>query len=149
MGPLDERNRSLGGTRRAERQEEWERKFVATLAASSRPLKRDNPASPEEQAQMLKDEEGLGQFPWIALVGVGANGNQVHARDPKATKLIREMGGLIGFAGIIMLNKRLCIFTRPLKAGTDVEQRLIRVANDLQAKAEQFLREAVRERMRH
>jgi len=113
---------------------------MGTLAASSRPLKRDNDATPKEIAEMLA-REGK-RFPWIEFVAVGVDGRTVRRAVPADTaeSRISLMGGCVGFAGVIWFNQRLCIFTRPLKAGANAQQQLEATAAKLKAWAEEFMR---------
>jgi hypothetical protein len=96
----------------------------------------------------MLQEEGK-RFPWIYFVAVCAEGGTVKSTLPKKTaaSYIEQLGGCVGFAGIIWFNKRLVIFTRPLKAGDRVQKMLVTVADKLEAFAEECFRQEIQKRM--
>jgi hypothetical protein len=147
MTPLTQEDRSRGGSNRDANSPEWAKAFMATLAASSRPLKRDNPAKPEQIVETLYAEAA--KFPWIVFVAVGVDGRTVRSTVAKdvAVSRINLMRGCIGFAGVIWFNKRLVIFTRPLKAGPEAQAGLQEAADKLKAFSENFFSQEIQKRV--
>ena len=122
---------------------------MATLAASSRPLKRDNIAAFDHKraAEMLKHEGE--RFPWIVFVAVGADGRTVRSTLPAdlAEKRIALTGGCVGFAGVLWFNKRLAVFTRPLRAGDATQKLLEEQADKMQKMGEELVQELLPKRL--
>ena len=79
---------------------------MGTLAAASRPIKRDNPIAddPKQVVQLLKKE--FNEFPWMILSVVGRDGRSARATLSSAEleARIHQMGGVLGIAGIIRLS---------------------------------------------
>jgi hypothetical protein len=149
MNPLNYDARSQGGLNRDKNRLPWEKDFMATLAATSRPLKRDNAIS-EDPAGVVEMLEREGKrFPWIEFVAVGVDGRTVRKAVPPDIAKVRvsKMGGCVGFAGILWFNKRLCVFMRPLKAGPKAQELLTATATKLETFAEEFIRQELAERM--
>ena len=56
-------------------------------------------------------------------------------------------GADVGFCGIIWFNQKLCVFTRPLKAGAKAQELLAGTAEKLAAFADEFFRQELSKRM--
>jgi hypothetical protein len=150
---LDDGKRRLGGLNRDKGRPEWEARYMGAVAGAARTLKKDHPAaaSPELAKDFLKRETS--RFPWVILSIVGRDGRSVslqpHLSDADIVARINQMGGALGFAGLIFLSdkrgekrgNRLATYVRPFVSGLDVEERLTAAMETLKPIAFGILRE--------
>ena len=140
MTPLQDDQRKQGGETRAENQSKSDRQFLATLAAYRRPLQNDvKITNDEELLRMFREESkgGPGGRPWIMFFIVGADGRTIRSALDDATilKRLKLVGGAIGFMGVTFFGDPLKgnrapsiqVYSRPLKKGTAVIEKLDRV----------------------
>jgi hypothetical protein len=146
MTPLQDEQRSLGGATRAENQSEFDRKFLATMAASRRPLKNDVKMTDDELInefrKLSKRGPGDGR-PWIICVIVGADGRTIRSTlsDETIRERLKLVRGAIGFLGLTVFGSALKgnrapslqVYYRPLKKGTDVIETLDKVSREVMA----------------
>jgi hypothetical protein len=137
MTPLQDAQRRQGGEARAENQSDADRKFLATLAASRRPLKNDVKMSDDELLrtfrEMSKGGPGGGRQ-WLSFHIVVADGRTIRSTLDDKTVIHRlKLGrGAIGFMGVTFFGSSqkgsrapsVQVFYKPLKAGTDVIEKL-------------------------
>lgn len=137
MTPLQDAQRRQGGEARAENQSDADRKFLATLAASRRPLKNDVKMTDDELLrtfrEMSKGGPGGGR-PWLIFLIVGADTRTIRSELDDKTILhrLKLVGGAIGFMGVTIFGSTnkgsrapsIQVYYKPLKAGTTVIEKL-------------------------
>jgi len=134
MTPLKDEQRSQGGTKRAKEQTPEQRNFLATLAASSRPLKNDVNMTPEQTLTYFRELEKAHR--WLYLFIVGADRSIIpHSLPDDAVRRRLKDKNVIGFLGLIMFGTRLQVYAKPLKRGIKVIDDLDRVGRDITADA--------------
>jgi hypothetical protein len=128
---LTNENRAKGGSVRAEKQEQWERSFLAMLGGSKRPITKDRKMSPHAAALVLKTEGK--SYPWLMLVLVGRDGRKISHRLPneEIVKQIEQSGGVLGQVGLIFFNKSWRVYTRPFFTAVQAKQQLDAVGQRL------------------
>jgi hypothetical protein len=155
MTGLDDKARSRGGQNQGVKtSESWSAEFMGKLASGGRLIKHDRPeAGPgaegaEKAAEMLMDEGR--KFPWLWFGAVCADGGTVRKDIAKeqAASFIRQMGGCVGYAGMIFFNDRLVVFTRPVQAGPEALKLLEQVADKLENFGKESLKELVAAKMK-
>lgn len=141
MTPLENDQRSQGGLTRAKNQSDVDKKFLAMLAASRRPLLHDANLTPEDILRTLRDFAKT--RPWIYFGIVGANKNTISHTLPDDVVLQRlnKVGGAIGFLGLSWFEGKLEIqvFYKPLRKGIQTIEKLDSVGRELKAVAVQRL----------
>ena len=121
---LTNESRAKGGSARAEKQEKWERSFVAMLGGSRRPITKDRKMSPHAAAFDLKTESEA--YPWLMLALLGRDDQAVSHRLPheEIVQRIEQAGGVVGLVGLIFFNKNWIVYTRPFSTGEESKQQL-------------------------
>jgi hypothetical protein len=144
---LQNAQQRLGGQTRSDNQSEAGRKFLATLAASRRPLLHDVKMTNDELLRAFRSlsKEDPNGRPWIILVIVGADGRTIRSTlsDEIVLHRLKLVGGAIGFMGLTIFGSphkgnrapSIQVFYKPLKKGTAVVERLQRVSRDVLAAA--------------
>jgi hypothetical protein len=147
MTPLQDDQRRQGGETRAENQSKSDRQFLATLAAYRRPLQNDAKiADDDELLRMFREESkggpGGGRR-WIMFLIVGSDGRTIRSTLDDATilKRLKLVGGAIGFMGVTVFGDplkgnrapSLQVYSRPLKKGTGVIEKLDKVGRQVTA----------------
>ena len=150
MTGLDDKARSRGGQNQGVKtSESWSAEFMGKLASGGRLIKHNRPEAdePGKAADMLL-EEGK-RFPWIFFCAVCPEGT-VRKDQPReaAASFIRQLGGCVGYAGLIFFNDRLIVFTRPVKAGPEALKLLEKVADKLENFGKESLKELVAAKMK-
>lgn len=141
---LQDAQRSRGGETRASNQSETDRKFLATLAASRRPLKNDVKLSDDELIRVFREmsEAGPGvDRKWIIFLIVGRDGRTIRSSLPDKTirERLKIIGGAIGFMGVTIFGTpqkdsrapSIQVYYKPLKRGTAVIDALDKASRDL------------------
>jgi hypothetical protein len=143
MAPLDREARVAGGKARLEKQDKWERQFVAMLGGSRRPITKDNVMGDEEKVEALI-EEGK-RFPWSIYVAVGMNGETIRF-DPSKSKAellkrFQKIGAVAGFCGVLMFNRSFRTYTRRLLLDPRAQEKLDEMSGAFLGFIEESLRE--------
>src|SRR5882672_8343206 len=105
MAPLQDAQRKQGGEARAENQSASDRRFLAMLAASRRPLKNDVKMNDAELLaafkEMSKGGPGGAGRPWLYFAIVVPDGRTIRSvlDDQTILKRLKQGGGAIGFMG--------------------------------------------------
>jgi hypothetical protein len=141
MTPLENDQRSQGGRNRAKNQDPEERKFQAMLAANRRPLLHDVKMTPEETLRTFKELQKSQRWLYLFIVGADRRTIRHTLPDNIVLRRLKEVGGAIGFMGLIMFGTRLQIYYKPLKRGVQVIEQLERVSREIMAVALENLRE--------
>ena len=137
MTPLQDAQRSQGGATRAGNQTKSDRKFLATLAASRRPLLKDVKMSEDELLRAFRElgKAGPGgDRKWLICVIVGEDGRTIRSTldDKTILNRLKLVKGAIGFMGVTVFgdpqkgsgSTSIQVYYRPLKAGTNVIEKL-------------------------
>jgi hypothetical protein len=137
MTPLQDVQRRRGGQARAANQSESDRKFLATLAASRRPLRHDVRMTEDELLRAfhaLSKEGPGGGLRWIIFLIVGADGRTVRSTldDKTIRQRLKLIRGAIGFMGVTVFGSprpggrlpSIQVYYKPLKAGNEVIEAL-------------------------
>ena len=132
MDGLTNKLRSQGGKNRAKSQDPDERKFLAMVAASRRPLLHDANLTPEV---LLGAFKGLRDSRhWFYVVIVGADRSTIpFTTDSEVLRRVEKAGGPIGFLGVTMLGTNVQVYYKPLKRGIKAVEDLDRVSRDAMA----------------
>jgi hypothetical protein len=138
MGPLENAQRAIGGKTSAKRKSESEKKFLAMLAASRRPLLHDAKTTPEGLLRELRELAGLRHWLYFGVVGSDLRTIRHEMSDEVVTSRLKQVGGAIGFIGITVFGDpsgqpSIQSFYKPLKKGTSVIEKLDKVARGLKA----------------
>lgn len=132
MTPLENTQRSQGGKNRAKNQSDEDKHFLATLAASRRPLLHDVKMSDDELLRRFRDMSKGGPSEgrqWLIFLIVGADGRTIGSRLPDETirRRLKLVGGAIGFMGVTIFGSphkgrwpSFQVYYKPLKKGTRV-----------------------------
>jgi hypothetical protein len=140
MTPLQNEQRRQGGNTRADNQSKPDRSFLATLAASRRPLLHDVKMTDEELLSEFRrlSSDGPNGRPWLRLLIVGKDGRTIRRELDNATilKRLKTVGGAIGFMGVTIFGSpnpdsrapSLQVYYKPLKKGTEVVEKLKQVS---------------------
>jgi hypothetical protein len=141
MTPLHNDQRSAGGATRAENQTDTDRKFLAMLAASRRPLANDVSMSDQQVVDALKNLDQSRR--WLFCAIVGADGRTIRASLDEKTILhrLQLVGGAIGFIGLTVFGTprkggrgpSIQVYSKPLKKGTAVTEKLDRIGRKVTA----------------
>jgi hypothetical protein len=138
---LQDAQRRQGGEARAKNQSDSDKRFLATLAASRRPLKNDatylgDPARLLAEFRTLSKvgPGGDGDRPWLIFLIVGADGRTIRSTLDDKTILhhLKLVGGAIGFMGLTIFGTpqkasrapSIQVYYKPLKAGTGTIEKL-------------------------
>jgi hypothetical protein len=139
MMVLQDAQRRQGGDARANNQSDSDRKFLATLAASRRPLRNDAKMTEDELLKTFREMSkggpgGGGDRKWIIFLIVGADGRTIRSTldDKTILQRLKIVGGAIGFMGLTVFgspNKgsrapSIQVYYKPLKAGNAVIEKL-------------------------
>ena len=131
MVPLNRQARVAGGKSRMEKQNNWERKFVAMLGGSRRPITKDRPMSDVKKAEMLMTEGK--RFPWSIYVAVGMNGAVVRfdpdLRKSEVITKFQNAGAIAGFVGVLMFNHAFRTYTRRILIDPRAQEKLDSMSN--------------------
>ena len=143
MTPLENEQRSRGGETRAGNQSESDRKFLAMLAASRRPLANDVNMSDQQLLGALREMSQSRR--WLFCAIVGADGRTIRSTldDKTILQRIPMVGGAIGFIGLTTFGTpkkgsrgpSIQVYSKPLKKGTGVTERLDKIGRKLVADA--------------
>jgi hypothetical protein len=146
MVPLQDTQRKQGGEARAENQSASARKFLATLAASRRPLKNDVKMSDDELLRAFKKMSKAGpgiDGRWLYFAIVVPDGRTIRSvlDDQTILKRLKLGGGAIGFMGLTIFGDphkggrapSIQVYYKPLKKGTAVIEKLERAGRNVAA----------------
>jgi hypothetical protein len=148
MTPLLDAQRKQGGDARAENQTGADKRFLATLAASRRPLKNDVHKTDDELLGMFREMSrggpgGGGDRKWIIFLMVGADCRTIRSTldDRTILQRMKIVGGVIGFMGVTVFGSphkggrapSLQVYYKPLKAGNAVIEKLDRASRAVTA----------------
>lgn len=144
MTPLENDEQKLGGQTRAANQTGADRKFLATLAASRRPLLHDVKLSDDELLSRFREmsKGGPEGRRWLIFLIVGADGRTIRSSLPDETvrKRLKQISPVIGFMGVTIFGSAdkgrapsIQIYYKPLKKGTSVIEKLDKVSRAVMA----------------
>lgn len=129
MTALENEQRSQGGKNRYENQTPEQRKFLALLAASSRPLKHDVDLTPEQLLNQFRELQKGHKWLLVGIVGADRRVILHILSDAEVLRRLKQIDA-IGFIGVLVFGTRLQIYGKPLKEGTNVLKVLNRVAEE-------------------
>jgi len=144
MTPLEHDEQKRGGQARADNQTDADRKFLATLAASRRPLLHDVKLSDDELLRRFREmsKGGPEGRRWLIFLLVGADGRTIRSSLPDETirRRLKQVGSVIGFMGVTIFGSpdkgrapSIQIYYKPLKKGTTVIEKLDKVSREVMA----------------
>ena len=85
---------------------------------------------------------------WLYFCIVGADGRTIRHTlpDHKILRRLKEVGGAIGFCGILLLptKKTLAIYYRPLKKGTEIIEKLELTSQEIKSELIRVMHEEVK-----
>jgi hypothetical protein len=144
MTPLEHDEQKRGGQSRAANQTDADRKFLATLAASRRPLLHDVKLTDDELLRTFREmsKGGPEGRRWLIFLIVGADGRTIRSSlsDETVRRRLKQIGSVIGFMGVTIFGSAdkgrapsIQIYYKPLKKGTTVIEKLDKVSREVMA----------------
>ena len=129
---LDKTLRAQGGKSRAHNQSPEDRRLLAMIAASRRPLLHDVNLTPETLVRQLKELQDSRH--WFCSFIVVANGDRIlYTSESDVLRKLEQTGAPIGFLAVTLLKTNVQAYYKPLKRGVKVIETLDRVSRDVVA----------------